>query len=63
MPDGYNRCTAGAVMHSLALTYSDLGRYQQSLDFSKKTLKFRIENCPDDHLEIGHALALRTIVV
>ena len=50
-------------MHSIAQTYSDLGRYQQSLDFSKKTLKFRIENCPDDHLEIGHALTLQKIVV
>ena len=42
-------------MHSIAQTYSDLGRYQHSLDLSKKTLKFRIENCPDDHLEIGRA--------
>jgi hypothetical protein len=50
-------------MHSLALTYSDLGRFQQSLDLSKKTLNFRIENCPDDHLEIGRALSLRAIVV
>jgi hypothetical protein len=50
-------------MHSLALTYSDLGRYQQSLDLSKKTLNFRIENCPDDHLEIGRARSLRAIVV
>jgi hypothetical protein len=50
-------------MHSLALTYSDLGRYQHSLDLSKKTLNFRVENCPDDHLEIGHAPALLTIVV
>jgi hypothetical protein len=50
-------------MHSIAQTYSDLGRYQLSLDFSKKSLNFRIENCPNDHLEIGHALTLQTIVV
>jgi hypothetical protein len=53
----------GGIMHSIAQTYSDLGRYQLSLDFSKKSLNFRIENCPNDHLEIGHALTLQTIVV
>ena len=48
-------------MHSMAQTYSALGRYQDSLDLSKETLNFRIENCPDDHLEIGLAPAALTI--
>ncbi len=43
----------GAAMGSLALTYSDLGRYSDALVMHEKTLEFQRRVLPENHPDIG----------
>ncbi len=43
----------GLAMGNLAITYSDLGRYQDALVMKEKVLEFRRRVLPDNHPDIG----------
>jgi hypothetical protein len=43
----------GITMGNLALTYSDLGRYQDALLMKEKVLEFRRRVLPENHPDIG----------
>ena len=43
----------GHAMHSLAFTYSELGRHADAADLQNKVLEFRRRVLPEDHPDIG----------
>ncbi len=40
-------------MDNLAISYSDLGRYQEALEMGEKTLEFFRRVLPENHPDIG----------
>ena len=40
-------------MHSLAFTYSELGRHADAADLQNEVLEFRRRVLPEDHPDIG----------
>jgi hypothetical protein len=47
------RSFPGAAMSSLAHTYSELGRHQDSMVLKEKTLEFFRRVLPENHPDIG----------
>ena len=46
-------CALGAAMGDLAVTYSALGRYQDSLAMEEKALELRRRVLSENHPDIG----------
>jgi tetratricopeptide (TPR) repeat protein len=47
---------AGAAMNNLALSYSNLGRYEDALAMREKVLEFSRRVLPENHPDIGEGL-------